>query len=130
MCPDTPVPFERTFDAALGVVYEALAPMQVTGHFDVDLRHLDREGHVSLGTFTAVAEGAASLGTAAGVQPLAASGMSNDTTVASPVSDGRVTFAARPRAAAPDLWTWDVEFFCAGGATLAISTVRVAVRRS
>src|SRR5690242_10982145 len=93
----TAVPFDDTFDARLGFEYDHIGPERVTGHFDARAELLDRAGAVALGVFTSVAEGSASMGTAAAVVPqgMAASGLSNDTTVTAAVGSGRIAVEAR-----------------------------------
>jgi 1,4-dihydroxy-2-naphthoyl-CoA hydrolase len=124
------VPFERSFDAQIGLVYERIEPDEVVGSFQVRSELLDAHGRLHGGVLTAVAEGTASMGTAAGVlrDGMAASGMSNDTSVVADVTEGRITAVARRRAAAPDLWTWDVEAKDQDGRTCALSKVLIAVR--
>jgi hypothetical protein len=90
------VPFERSFDARIGLVYERVEPDEVVGRL--------------------LSEG------------VAASGMSNDTSVLADVTAGEVTALARRRAAAPDVWTWEVEITDAGGRTCSFSKVLIAVR--
>jgi uncharacterized protein (TIGR00369 family) len=124
------VPFERSFDAQIGLVYERVEPDEVVGRLAVRPELLDAGGRLHGGVLTAVAEGMASMGTAAGVlsEGMAASGMSNDTSLLADVTDGEVTALARRRAAAPDVWTWDVEITDAGGRTCSLSKVLIAVR--
>jgi acyl-coenzyme A thioesterase PaaI-like protein len=90
------VPFERSFDAQIGVDYDRIAPSEVVATFVVRAELLDSSGRVHGGVLTAVAEGAASMGTAAGVikDGMAASGMSND---GSGTSRSRATTAAPAR---------------------------------
>jgi len=57
-----------------------------------------------------------------------ASGLSNVTSVVADVREGRITAVARRRAAAPDLWRWDVEAKGQDGRTYALSKVLIAVR--
>ena len=124
------VPFERSFDAQIGVDYDRIAPDEVVATFVVRAELLDSGGRVHGGVLTAVAEGTASMGTAAGVMNdgMAASGMSNDTTVVADVTEGRLTAVATRRAAAPDLWVWDVEITGDDGRTCSLSKVMIAVR--
>ena len=124
------VPFERSFDAQIGLLYERIEPHEVVGRLHVRPELLDAGGRLHGGVLTSVAEGMASMGTAAGVLPqgMVASGMSNDTSVLADVTAGEITALARRRAAAPDLWTWDVEITDAGGRTCSISKVLIAVR--
>jgi acyl-coenzyme A thioesterase PaaI-like protein len=127
---DTPIPFSESFDGRLGVVYDTLTPEEVSGHLDVESVHLASHGAVPVGVFSTIAEGAASIGTVAGVggEGMSASGQSNKTTLIGEVRTGRVPFVARRRARASDLWVWDVESFDAAGATCALSMTQVAVR--
>ena len=124
------VPFERSFDARIGVDYERIAPDEVVATFVVRADLLDGRGRLHGGVLTAVAEGAASMGTVAGVlkDGMAASGMSNDTTVVADVTEGRLTAVARRRSAAPDLWVWDVEITGDDGRACSLSKVMIAVR--
>lgn len=124
------VPFEESFDALLGVVYEHVGPEEVRASFEVRPELLDRCGGVRGGVFTAVAEGTASMGTAVGVMAdsMIASGMSNSTSVVADVDRGRIGVVARCRAALPDVWTWDVEARDEQGRTCALSDVLIAVR--
>jgi acyl-coenzyme A thioesterase PaaI-like protein len=53
------VPFERSFDAQIGVHYERIAPDEVVATFVVRAELLDRGGRLHGGVLTAVAEGTA-----------------------------------------------------------------------
>lgn len=124
------VPFERSFDAQIGLSYERIEPHEVVATLEVRPDLLDHGGRLHGGVLTAAAEGTASIGTAAGVlgQGMAASGMSNDTSIVADVADGRLTAVARRRSAAPDLWAWDVEISHDDGRTCSLSKVLIAVR--
>jgi 1,4-dihydroxy-2-naphthoyl-CoA hydrolase len=125
------VAFERSFDAQIGLSYDRIEEDQVVGTFEVRADLLDHSGRLHGGVLTAVAEGAASMGTAAGVmsEGMTASGMSNDTSIVAGVGEGRMmTAVARRRAAAPDLWAWDVEISDEDGRTCSLSKVLIAVR--
>jgi len=124
------VQFERSFDAQIGVDYQRIEPHEVVATFVVRAELLDSGGRLHGGVLTAVAEGTASMGTAAGVMKdgMAASGMSNDTTVVADVTEGRLTAVAKRRAAAQDQWTWDVEITSDDGRTCSLSKVMIAVR--
>jgi 1,4-dihydroxy-2-naphthoyl-CoA hydrolase len=124
------VPFERSFDAQIGLAYERIEPQEVVGTVDVRPELLDRDGRLHGGVLTAIAEETASIGTAAGVmrEGMVASGMSNDTSVLTDITDGRLTAVARRRAAAPDAWTWDVEITHEDGRICSLSKVLIAVR--
>jgi 1,4-dihydroxy-2-naphthoyl-CoA hydrolase len=124
------VAFERSFDAQIGFSYDRIEPHEVVGTLEVRPDLLDHGGRLHGGVLTAVAEGAASMGTFAGVmgEGMAAAGMSNDTSVLADVEAGRLTVVARRRAAAPDLWAWDVEITHEDGRTCSLSKVLIAVR--
>jgi 1,4-dihydroxy-2-naphthoyl-CoA hydrolase len=124
------VPFEESFDAVLGLAYDAVEPTEVRAHLDARSELLDRNGVVPLSVFTAVAEGTASVGTAYQVIPegFSASGLANNTTIVAGVREGRVDVLARREAATHDLWTWAVEARDSDGTLVATSTVLIAVR--
>jgi uncharacterized protein (TIGR00369 family) len=124
------VAFERSFDSQLGVSYDHIEPHEVVASFEVRPDLLDHGGRLHGGVLTAVAEGTASMGTFAGVmgEGLAASGMSNDTSIVADVDTGLLTAVARRRAAAPDVWAWDVEITHEDGRTCSLSKVLIAVR--
>jgi 1,4-dihydroxy-2-naphthoyl-CoA hydrolase len=124
------VAFERSFDAQIGLSYDRIEQDEVVATFEVRADLLDHSGRLHGGVLTAVAEGAASMGTAAGVmsEGMTASGMSNDTSIVADVDQGRMTAVARRRAAAPDLWAWDVEICHEDGRTCSLSKVLIAVR--
>jgi uncharacterized protein (TIGR00369 family) len=124
------VPFERSFDAQIGLAYERIEPHEVVGSFEVRPDLLDHRGRLHGGVLTSVAEGTASMGTFSGVmgEGMTASGMSNDTSVVADVVTGRLTAVARRRAAAPDVWAWDVEISDGDGRTCSLSKVLIAVR--
>jgi acyl-coenzyme A thioesterase PaaI-like protein len=126
----TPIPFERTFDAQLGLVYDRVSPEEVTATLPVRDAVRSAEGPVPGGVFAAIAEGMASMGTAVGVLPegSGAAGMSNDTRVLVEVVAGDVAVVARRRGAEPDLWVWDVEARDADGRPCAVSVITIAVR--
>jgi hypothetical protein len=54
--------------------------------------------------------------------------MSNDTSIVADAAAGRLTALARRRAAAPDVWAWDVEITDGDGRTCSLSKVMIAVR--
>lgn len=126
----TKVAFGDSFDGQLGVAYDVLTPERVTGRVDVTPTTLGSHGVVPLGVYTAIAEGSASMGTAAGVLAggMIAVGLSNDTTITGDVRDGHIDFEARPDSRAEDLWVWNVKCVDATGASCALSRVLIAVR--
>lgn len=127
------VPFERTFDAALGleiVACDVEGEGVVRGRVLVRAALLGATGAVHSGIYAAVAESLASRGTALAVIPegQAAMGLSNDTTVLAEVRAGRLDVAARLLARLPDAWVWTVEARDGDGRPCAFSRVTVAVR--
>ena len=124
------IPFERSFDAQLGLDYEQVEPDRVVGTFTAAPLLFDATGRVHCGVFAAVAEAVASVGTAYAVSGdgKLAMGMANDTTTVADVSEGRITAVARRRAATRELWVWEVEATDASGSVCAFSQVLVAVR--
>src|SRR5262249_17011946 len=106
-----PIPFERSWDAQIGLNYERIESHEVVASLAVRPCLLHRNGRLHGGVLTAVAEGAASMGTGAAVAAdgLAAFGMSNHTSVLADVTSGCIRAVARRRTAQPDCWIWDVE---------------------
>jgi acyl-coenzyme A thioesterase PaaI-like protein len=123
------IPLTGTFEGLIGTVYDAYEPGRLDGHVEVRENMLSRYGTAPLGLYATLAEGAASVGTAAEAieRGMTASGMSNDTTMTAAIAVGRVDFHARRQYDSPDLAVWDVEF-TADHRVVALSTVRIAIR--
>ena len=128
---ELPIPFERSFDALLGLEYEEASPEHVRARLEVKPAILGRDGTVPLGVFAAMAEGMASIGTAIAVVPegCVASGMTNETTVVAPVESGIIAADAERLAQLPDRWLWRVTV-TANERLCATATVTIAVRAS
>jgi 1,4-dihydroxy-2-naphthoyl-CoA hydrolase len=127
------VPFDRCFDAHYGLeVVEDDVPGEgvVRGRVAVRDGLLGRFGTVTSGVFASIAEALASRGTAFAVIPegRAAMGMSNDTTVLEPVSEGTLHAEARVHARVDGAWVWTVAVRDDAGRPCALSRVTVAVR--
>jgi 1,4-dihydroxy-2-naphthoyl-CoA hydrolase len=127
------VAYDRCFDAQYGleVVDEDVAGAGVLrGRVAVHDALLGRFGTVTSGVFASVAEALASRGTALAVMPegRAAMGMSNDTTVLEPVSEGALHAEARLHARIEGAWVWTVDVRDDAGRPCALSRVTVAVR--
>ena len=125
-------PFAGTFEGLVGTVYDWYESGEITGHFNLRPDLLAPSGDAPLGLYATVAEGAASVG--AGIDArhhgMTPSGLSNDTTVTQRFSNGRVNFRAKCQHDASDLSIWTIEFRDVDDATVAVSTVRVAIRPS
>ena len=98
--------------------------------FDVDDIHRQPLGLVHGGTYCAMAETVASVGTVAAVFPqgMIAIGQSNNTHFLRPVNAGRVTGLARPIHRGRTSWIWEIDMTDDGGRLVARSTVTMAVR--
>jgi 1,4-dihydroxy-2-naphthoyl-CoA hydrolase len=123
------LPFDRTFEAWLGLTVVRIELYEVVATIDVREELLDHKGRLHGGVFTTLAETTASMGTSAVVTPRGGvgHGVSNSTTFLAEVSSGRVIGVARCATIKPDLWTWSVEMRDEAGIACALSTVVVAV---
>jgi hypothetical protein len=122
--------FPGTFEALIGTVYDSHVGDELAGHFELTADLLTAAGGTPLGLYATVAEGAASMGTAHGVQgqDMFAAGMSNDTTVTQEAVAGRIDFRATLAHKAADMWLWSIGFSDATTDVVALSAVHVAVR--
>ncbi len=102
----------------------------VTARVPVREELLGAHGAVHGGVLAALAEATASTGTWVAVMPegFMAMGLSNDTTVTSPVTSGTIHAEARVVVRGDDAWVWSVEATDDDGTTVAFSRVTVAVR--
>jgi 1,4-dihydroxy-2-naphthoyl-CoA hydrolase len=125
------VPFDQCFDAQYGLeVVSHDVEGVVLGRVPVRPELLTELGVVHGGVLASAAEALASRGTALAVIPqgFAAMGLSNDTSILEPVSEGVIELEARVRSRAEDMWTWIVDARDAAGRPCALSRVSVAVR--
>ena len=127
------VPFEECFDAQFGlrvVSQDIEGEGLVRGRVPVRDVLLTEHGFVHGGVFASVAEALASRGTAFAVIPdgFAAMGLSNDTSILEPVSDGVLHVDACVLARGEAAWLWTVEVRDDTGRLCAFSRVIVAVR--
>jgi 1,4-dihydroxy-2-naphthoyl-CoA hydrolase len=128
------IAYEDSFDALYGLEMadsEPEADGTLRGRLLVRPELLGAEGVMHGGVAAAVAESLASVGTAIAVAAdgLLVSGMSNDTTVITPVAAGTALHAtATPRGRGADLWVWSVELRDDSDALRAFSRVTIAVR--
>ena len=128
------VPYQRTFDRAIGLEWEPIVDGDVRASLAVEDRLRSPLGTVHGGVFAATAEAVASLGAALEVpEDSMAVGLSNDTTVLRQVRAGRIRMRARAlRGEMPDRTVWQVEALDDDGELCAASVVIMAsvARRS
>lgn len=124
------VPFERSFDAALGLEFSGAEEGEVRARVPVGDALLGPDGLVHSGVYAAIAESLASTGTALAVleRALIPSGLSNSTHVLGSIGSGTLEAVARCRSRGELEWLWDVEITGSGGVLGAASTVVIAVR--
>ena len=127
------VNFEDSFDAVYGLELaedDPAEPGVFRGRVPIRSALLGLSGAVSGGVLAAAAEALASRGTAIAVIPEGnmAQGMSNDTSVTAPVSEGAIHIEARVVSRADDAWVWVVEHRDDAGELCGFSRVTVAVR--
>ena len=133
------IPVHQGFDAVYGL--ELIRPEAgerghgesgtLCGRVRVRPELLGAEGRLHGGVCAAIAESLASHGTAFATlqRGLAASGLSNDTTVVAPILDGMMLHAkATAHSRADDYWVWSVELRDDAGTLCAFSRVTIAVR--
>jgi 1,4-dihydroxy-2-naphthoyl-CoA hydrolase len=129
------VPFDRCFDAQYGLEIDSEnvdGEGAVRGSVPVRDVLLDPLGSVHGGLFATVAEALASRGTALAVIPRGrtAMGLSNDTTLLGPVTEGTIHAEARVHSRGEEAWVWTVETRDDAGRLCALSRVTVAVREA
>ena len=127
-----PVPFEEGFDSTYGLDMDLERADEgvVTARVPVREELLGAHGAVHGGVLASLAEATASTGTWVAVMPggFMAMGLSNDTTITSPVTSGTIHAEARVVARGDDAWVWSVEATDDDGTAVAFSRVTVAVR--
>ena len=124
------VPFDRTFDAHLGLEVSGLGGEVVEGRLEVGDHHKQPYGIVHGGVLTSIAESLASAGTAAIVVPQGnlALGLSNQASFLRPVTGGVITAQARPCHRGRTTWVWDVDLSDDEGRLCAVVRMTIAVR--
>lgn len=124
------VPFDRTFDAQLGLDVYEVGDEVVRGRLTVTDGHKQPFGIVHGGVFAAVAESLASIGTAAAVVPkgMVAMGLSNQTSFLRPVSEGTIEAVARVRHRGRTTWVWEVELSDSQERLCSLVRMTIAVR--
>jgi uncharacterized protein (TIGR00369 family) len=127
------VNFEDSFDAVYGLEFAEDDPDEpdvARGRVPIRSALLGLSGAVHGGVLAAAAEAVASRATAIAVIPHGsmAQGMSNDTSVTAPVSEGAIHVEARAVSRADDAWIWAVEHRDDAGELCGFSRITVAVR--
>jgi 1,4-dihydroxy-2-naphthoyl-CoA hydrolase len=127
---ETPIPFEKSFDALYGLEVLEATDELVRGRVAVrdDIKQV--MGLLHGGVMTAMAESLTSMATglAVAAEGRAAMGMSNHTSFLRPVLTGSVTATGRRRHRGRTTWIWDVEFTDDEGRLCAVTRMTVAVR--
>jgi acyl-coenzyme A thioesterase PaaI-like protein len=126
------VPYDATFDAVYGLEVLEEDPERgiARGRIAVRPDLCDHDGALAGGVMAAAAEALTSRATALGVVPrgLAASGLSNDTTMFGRVTEGHVDVEARLAGRTDTEWVWSIDARDAAGRPCALARVTVAVR--
>jgi 1,4-dihydroxy-2-naphthoyl-CoA hydrolase len=123
------VPWERSFDALVGLEYGEVGDGRVEGRVAVAGHHLDASGVVPAGVYATMAEALASVGTAVEVvgDGAVAAGLSNATTVLADAGGGVLEARASCHGRGAE-WVWEVEVADGDGRACAVATVVIAVR--
>lgn len=121
---------ETGLDGALGFQVGEVGEDRVTGSFEVSDSVRQPFGIVHGGSYAAMAEMLASVGTYMAVQSRdeIAVGQSNHTHFIRPVTEGTVHAEGRSRHRGRTSWIWDVDFTDDGDRLCATSRVIIAVR--
>jgi len=125
-----PIPFERTFDALYGLVFDEQTEEHVTAHVDLQDHHKQPMGLVHGGVLASIAESIASTGTARAVlrNGEMAQGLSNQTSFLRPVFGTRINAEARRRHRGRTTWVWEVDITDDQGRLCALIRMTIAVR--
>jgi uncharacterized protein (TIGR00369 family) len=124
------VPFDRTFDALIGLEVDEVGDELARGHLVVADHHRQPFGIVHGGVLAAIAESLASMGTAAAVIPGGeiAVGLSNQTSFLRPVTGGTIHAVARRRHRGRTTWVWEVDLTDDEDRLCAMVRMTIAVR--
>ena len=127
---ETPIPFEKSFDALYGLEVLEATDELVRGRVAVrdDIKQV--MGLLHGGVMTSMAESLTSMATglAVAADGKVAMGMSNHTSFLRPMLAGSVTATARRRHRGRTTWIWDVDFTDDEGRLCAVTRMTVAVR--
>jgi 1,4-dihydroxy-2-naphthoyl-CoA hydrolase len=125
-------PFTQShgFDAFYGLEILEITPELARAQLVVQDMHKQAFGLVHGGIYAAIAEGLASIATAAVVLPKGdvASGLSNQTSFLRPVTGGTIHATAARKHAGRTTWVWEVELSDDEGRLCALSRMTIAVR--
>jgi uncharacterized protein (TIGR00369 family) len=118
------------FEAALGLVIDALEAERALAHVELEDRHKQPMGLVHGGLLASVAEALGVRATLAAVAPegLAARGLSSQTSFLRPLFGGTLRAEARRRHRGRTTWLWEVDLTGDDGRVCALVRVTVAVR--
>src|SRR5437660_12378196 len=129
---DLPLPYvsDRGLDGLRGLEWLELRDDLVRARMPVREDLKQPAGLVHGGVFAAIAESVASIGTAVAVVPegMAAMGMSNQTSLLRPITDGTIHALARRRHRGRSTWVWDVEISDDQERVCALTRMTIAVR--
>ena len=130
MDPGAAAPPASGWDTALGLVVDLLEPERALAHVDLQDRHKQPMGLVHGGLLASVAESLGVLATRAAVasEPVAARGLSSQTSFLRPVFGGTLRVEARRRHRGRTTWLWEVDLSGDDGRPCALVRVTVALR--
>jgi uncharacterized protein (TIGR00369 family) len=124
------LPLEETIDGTLGITYEQGDEGRIVGRMPVEPRVCQPYGIVHGGAYAVIAESMTSAATYMNVaeEGKIALGMSNQTQLLRPISQGHVNATAEAIHRGRSTWVWDVEMRDDEGNLCATSRIVVAVR--
>jgi uncharacterized protein (TIGR00369 family) len=125
-----PLPYERTFDALYGLVFDEQTDERVLAHVDIEDHHKQPMGLVHGGVLASIAESVASVATANAVLANGemAQGQSNQTNFLRPVFGTRINAEAKRRHRGRTTWVWEVDITDDQGRLCALIRMTIAVR--
>jgi uncharacterized protein (TIGR00369 family) len=127
---ETTVPYDRTFDALIGLEVLESTDERVRAQVAVRDEVKQPMGLVHGGVFASIAESITSLATAVAVYPdgKAAQGLSNQTSFLRPITEGTIHAEARRRHRGRTTWVWEVDITDDAGRLCALVRMTIAVR--
>ena len=127
-----PIPEQRRvgFDRLYGLEITELSDERARAQVTVREELKQPFGLVHGGVYAAIAESLASVGTARQVMSdgKLAIGLSNQTSVLRPVTDGTIHAVAVPKHRGRTTWVWEVEITDDGGRLCVLTRMTIAVR--
>jgi uncharacterized protein (TIGR00369 family) len=127
---EAPLASEQGLDGLLGLELTELSADRVRARLPVRDELRQPLGITHGGVYAAIAESLACRGTDSAVAPAgrAAVGLSNQTNLLRPISQGRILATAVPKHRGRTTWIWEVEFLDDEQRLCALSRVTIAVR--